>query len=462
MNPTVFIPIGSVTICILLVLLFDLFVKKKEFLGYISIFLLLLPAFICIYFVGEKKLLYHYWIILDSFSIYLIILSLFIVFLILLISIKYTSIQSSSFDGFYPLLLFALSGMIIMVSSLNLLVIFLGLEILSLASYALSAIEKKNIASAEAGTKYFLLGALSSSFLIFGIVIVLSTTTGFTLSTYLSILGMGLILVGFSFKLSLVPFHAWTPDVYEGSPVPSTTFFSLGPKIVGFAVLLRIFEIYFPGNLPSFLINTLWILSALSMILGNFSALRQKNIKRMLAYSSIAHSGYILMGFLSIGKGGEKWILFYLLTYLFINGGAFASLSALMKDGREHVELENLSGLSKRSPWLSAFLSLFLVSLAGFPPTAGFLAKFYIFSNAIQNGYFWLTFIAIITTLISVYYYVRPIVYMYMKEEEGEVAGVPSFSLIIALFIFALGTLHLGIFPKQALYFILKAVSSIG
>lgn len=462
MNPVVFIPIGSLTLCILIVLFLDLFVKKKEILGYISILLLLPSAFLCFYSAGEKKLSYEGGIILDSFSSHLIILSFFILLLILLISINYTSRHSSSFDGYYPLLLFALSGMVVMVSSLNLLVIFLGLEILSISSYALSSMDKRNIASAEAGTKYFLLGALSSAFLIFGIVLILSTTEGFTLSSYISILGMALIVVGFSFKLSLVPFHAWTPDVYEGSPVPVTTFFSLGPKIAGFAVFLRILEVYFSGNLPSFLINSLWLISALSMILGNFSALRQKNIKRMLAYSSIAHSGYILMGFLSLGRGGEKWILFYLLSYLFINGGAFASLSALMKEGKEYVELEDLSGLSKRSPWLSAFLSLFLVSLAGFPPTAGFLAKFYIFSNAIQNGHFWLTFIAIITTLISVYYYLRPIVYMYMREEEGKAEGFPGFPLILALFIFALGTLHLGIFPKQALYFILKALSSIG
>lgn len=460
MNPFAFIPIASVTLSILIILLFDLFIKRKESLGYVSIFLIGLAAFLCIYFVSDKKIIYEGGISLDNFSNYLIVLSFFIVLLILLTSINYTSNHSSSFEGFYPLLLFALSGMIIMVSSLNLLIIFLGLEILSISSYALSAIDKKKISSAEAGTKYFLLGALSSTFLIFGIVLVLSTSKGFTLSSYTSILGMGLILVGFSFKLSLVPFHAWTPDVYEGSPAPSTTFFSLGPKIAGFAVLLRIFDVYFSGKLPFFIINSLWIISALSMILGNFAALRQRNIKRMLAYSSIAHSGYILMGFLSIGKGGEKWILFYLLSYLFINGGAFASLTALIKDGMEYVELENLSGLSKRSPWLSAFLSLFLVSLAGFPPTAGFLAKFYIFSNAVQNGYFWLTFIAIVTTLISVYYYLRPIVYMYMREEEGEGVGIPGALTILALFIFALGALHLGIFPKQALYFILKAIGS--
>jgi NADH-quinone oxidoreductase subunit N len=461
-NPIVFVPIASVTLSILIILILDPLLKRKEILGYISILLVIFSVSICIYLLGDRKIIYEGGIFLDNFSNYLIVISFFIVFLILLISINYTSNHSSSFDGFYPLLLFALSGMIIMVSSLNLLIIFLGLEILSISSYALSAIDKKNIFSAEAGTKYFLLGALSSAFLIFGIALVLSTSKGFTLSTSTSILGMALILVGFSFKLSLVPFHAWTPDVYEGSPVPSTTFFSLGPKIAGFAVLLRIFDLYFSGKLPSFITNSLWIISALSMILGNFSALRQRNIKRMLAYSSIAHSGYILMGFLSIGKGGEEWVLFYLLSYLFINGGAFASLTALIKDGKEYVELENLSGLSKRSPWLSAFLSLFLISLAGFPPTAGFLAKFYIFSNAIQNGYFWLTFIAIITTLISVYYYLRPIVFMYMKEEEGEGIGIPGFLTILALFIFALGALHLGIFPKQALYFILKAIGYLG
>lgn len=459
MNPVVFIPIASVTFSLLIILLIDPFIKKKEILGYISILFVGISAFLCSYLVRGKTI-YEGGIFLDNLSNYLIFLSFLIIFLILLISINYTSNHSSSFDGFYPLLLFALSGMIIMVSSLNLLIIFLGLEILSISSYALSAIDKKKISSAEAGTKYFLLGALSSAFLIFGIALVLSTSKGFTLSSHTSILGMGLILVGFFFKLSLVPFHAWTPDVYEGSPAPSTTFFSLGPKIAGFAVLLRIFDAYFSGKLPIFLINSLWIISAFSMILGNFAALRQRNIKRMLAYSSIAHSGYILMGFLSIGKGGEKWVLFYLLSYLFINGGAFASLTALIKDGKEYVELEDLSGLSKRSPWLSAFLSLFLVSLAGFPPTAGFLAKFYIFSNAIQNGYFWLTFIAILTTLISVYYYLRPIVYMYMREEEGEGIGIPATLTILALFIFAFGALHLGIFPKQALYFILKAIGS--
>ncbi len=461
MNPYVFLPIGSITISILIILILDLLFKKKEILAYISLLFILLLGGICYYFLENKNYEYLGNIILDEFSIFLLILSFLILFLILLVSVKYTSTHPSSFDGYYPLLLFALSGMVVMISTQNLIVIFLGLEILSLSSYALSAIDKKSVSSAEAGTKYFLLGALSSVFLILGIVLVLSSSHSLSPSDIFFVLGMGLIIAGFAFKLSLVPFHAWTPDVYEGSPLPSTTFFSVGPKIAGFAVLMRIFKIYFPNNLPEFLSHSLWLISALSMIWGNLAALRQFNLKRMLAYSSIAHSGYILMGFLSLGKGGEKWILFYLLAYLFINGGAFASLIALMKEGREYVEIKDVAGLSKRSPWLSAFLSLFLVALAGFPPTAGFLAKFYIFSHAIQNGFFWLTFIAILTTLVSVYYYLRVIVYMYMKEEEGEGLGIPGYSLIFALFIFALGTIHLGVFPKQALYFILKAISSI-
>ncbi|MGQ9618243.1 MAG: NADH-quinone oxidoreductase subunit N [Candidatus Aminicenantia bacterium] len=462
MNPLVFLPIGSVTLSVLLILILDLIFKRKEYLGYASILLILLTAFLNLYFLFDKELFYQgELLLLNNFSVFSIFLSFFIVLLIFLISIHYTSNHTSSFEGYYPLLLFALSGMVVMVSSLNLLVIFLGLEILSLSSYALSAIDKKNIASTEAGVKYFLLGAFSSAFLIFGVMIILAEGN-VDFSNPLSIIGMGFIFVGFAFKLSLVPFHAWTPDVYEGSPSPSTTFFSLGPKIAGFIVLLRIFQKYFQAELPLSLSKSLWLISALSMILGNLTALKQTNLKRMLAYSSIAHSGYILMGFLSIGKGGEKWIFFYLLSYLFINGGAFASLTVLMRDGKEFVELKDISGLSKRSPWLSAFFSLFLVSLAGFPPTAGFLAKFYIFSHAIQNGFFWLTFIAIVTTLLSVFYYLRVIIYMYMKDEEGEGIGFLSFPLVIALFIFAFGAIYLGIFPKHALFFILKAIGSTG
>ncbi len=257
-----------------------------------------------------------------------------------------------------------------------------------------------------------------------------------------------------------MPFHMWTPDVYQGAPTPITAFFSVGPKAAGFLVLFRLLR---PFLEPVFsrqnLQIILWVLSALTMIVGNLVALRQRNVKRLLAYSSIAHAGYLTMALIT--RDGQG-LVFYLLAYLFMNIGAFAILIALSPEGKEFHELDDFNGLATRAPWLAACMSVFLVSLAGFPPTAGFLAKFYVFSTAVRQGYTPLVIIAVLASLVSVFYYLRIIVHMYMSRELSVVRVKADEPLLLVVIFFCLyGVLQLGLFPERIIAFIQKAVSSL-
>jgi len=394
------------------------------------------------------------------------------VIFITLISLKYLSLQNTNYGEYYGLLLFALSGMMIMVSSRDFLVIFLGLEVLSMASYALAGLKRDDEKSSEAAIKYFLLGSFASAFLVFGIALLYGAVFSTDISTIMNffqaetslslmgLTGMAFVIIGFGFKIAVVPFHMWTPDVYQGSPTPVTAFFSIGPKAAGFAVLMRIFFPFWKEAINSeIFFHILWILSVLTMVVGNLVALRQKNVKRILAYSSIAHAGYILVAILA---GDNSGLLFYLTVYLFMNIGAFSAVIALSRKGKEFHELEDYSGIGFRYPWIGATLTVFLFSLAGFPPTGGFLAKFYIFSAAVHKGLVPLVIIGVLASLISVFYYLRIIIYMYMREPTRNVeifAYNPS--LFLVLFLCLYGVLMLGIFPGNILIYIKQAVAAL-
>jgi NADH-quinone oxidoreductase subunit N len=409
---------------------------------------------------------------LDNAALFLTFLFLIAVAFVILIGMKYISMQDANHGEFYGLLLLALSGLMIMVSSTHFIVIFLGLEVLSVSSYALAGLKRKDDKSSESAIKYFLMGSFASAFLVFGLAILFGSAHALDIpdliaffktgpdNQVLGLVGLGLVLIGFAFKIAIVPFHMWAPDVYEGAPTPVTAFFSIGPKAAGFAVLIRVLAPYWNAGFRSGkLFGFLWALAALTMLAGSLIALRQKNIKRMLAYSSIANAGYMLIAVLAVDGTG---LLFFLTVYMFMSIGAFGSLIALTGKGREYNELEDFAGVGFKYPWIGAIFAVFLLSLAGFPPTGGFLAKFFVFVAAVKQGLTSLVLIAVLASLISVYYYLRIVVYMYMREPEREVSiEMENPALYLVLFLCLYGVLQLGLFPGNVLYLIKQAVAAL-
>ena len=468
------LPLLTIVAASLLIMILEAFFKKenRSYLAYLSLLFLVAAAAECVKFWDKGYSYFDGNLSLNNLSLFFSIILIVATFLVVLISMKYLTLQNANYGEYYALLLFALSGMIIMVSSSDLIVIFLGLEVLSLSSYALAGLRRQDEKSNEAAVKYFLLGSFASAFLIFGIALLYGATqtteipsiiqglqSGASAGT-LGLVGLGFIVVGFGFKIAVVPFHMWTPDVYQGAPTPITAFFSVGPKAVGFAVLLRIFIPYFQDALESELIfGSLWIIAAVTMIAGNLIALRQTNVKRILAYSSIAHAGYLMVAILA---QDTQSLVFYLTAYLFMNIGAFAAVIALGKKDHEYLELEDYKGIGFRYPWIGATFAVFLISLAGFPPTGGFLAKFYVFSAAVRQGLVSLVIIGVLASLVSVFYYLRIIIYMYMKEASYEVdIDIDNPALFLALFLCLYGVLQLGIFPGNILMLIRQAVASL-
>jgi NADH-quinone oxidoreductase subunit N len=365
---------------------------------------------------------------------------------------------------YYALILFALLGAMLMASGGDLLIIFLGLEILSLAQYILAGMRHNVLKSSEAAMKYFLLGAFATGFLLYGIALVYGATgttnlAGIVTATRegeltnypLMSIGMGLLVVGFGFKIAAVPFHMWTPDVYEGAPTPVTAFMSTGVKAAAFVALERVFVTAL-GDLQGSWVPIFWGLAVLTMTVGNLIAISQQNIKRMLAYSSIAHAGYLLIALVAAGPAGLSGLFFYLLAYAFMNLGAFAVVVALEQREDRYLHVDDYRGLGFRYPLLGVAMALFMFSLSGLPPTAGFMAKFYVFSAAVEQGYIVLTVIGVVNSLISLYYYLRPIVCMYMEEAKADAPGMQLDPfLLAALVLTVLGTLQLGLFPSRLL-----------
>lgn len=458
----------------LLSLLLEVFIKRenKDHIAYLSLAALFCCIALCVVFWNDSLAYFDGYLNLDNMAIFFSVILAIATLLVILLSMKYIVLQNLNVGEFYPLLLLALSGMVIMVSSQNLLVIFLGLEVLSMSSYTLAGLKREDLKSSEAAVKYFLLGSFASAFFVFGLAFLYGATSTTDINLIVAyfqtsssqgltaLFGLGLIVIGFGFKIAVVPFHMWTPDVYQGAPTPITAFFSVGPKVVGFAVLLRVFYPYWRVAVNTQIVFTiLWILSVLTMVVGNLIALRQTNIKRILAYSSIAHAGYLMVAILA---GDSSGLLFYMTVYLFMNIGAFAAVIALGKKDEEHLELDDYAGIGFKYPWIGATLTVFLLSLAGFPPTGGFLAKFYVFSAAVRQGLVSLVIIAVLASLVSVFYYLRIVIFMYMKVPRRDVEiYLNNPALFLVLFLCLYGVLQLGIFPGNVLVLINQALSSL-
>ncbi|MFC2157298.1 NADH-quinone oxidoreductase subunit N [Acidobacteriota bacterium] len=470
---TTLVPLLIIVCGALTVMLLEVFLKreKKDYLGYISVVFLLASGFFCLRFWNLNNSYFNGNLNLDNLALFFTIILIITTLLVILISLKYIFLQNMNQGEYFSLLLFALSGMMIMVSSSDLLVIFLGLEVLSISSYALTGMKREDHKSSEAAAKYFLLGSFAAAFIVFGLAFLYGATQSTGIDTViqaftggsvslLAVAGLSLVIIGICFKIAVVPFHMWTPDVYQGAPTPITAFFSVGPKAVGFAVLIRIFQPYWEGAVNSqTMFALLWIIAVLTMLGGNLMALRQTNVKRILAYSSIAHAGYLLVALLARDNAS---LVFYLTVYLFMNIGAFSAVIALSKKDAEYLELDDFSGIGFKYPWIGATLTIFLISLAGFPPSGGFLAKFYIFSAAVRQGLISLVIIAVIASLISVYYYLRIVIHMYFKKPEHEISiHAENPALFFVLFLCLYGVLQLGIFPGNVLVFIRQAVAAL-
>jgi NADH-quinone oxidoreductase subunit N len=405
------------------------------------------------------------WVV-DNFSRIFKLISLLGSGLTILISIKYVSEEGMDHGEYFALILFATLGMMIMASGADLIVIFLGIELMSIPLYVLAGYARKRQISNESALKYFLLGSFATGFLLYGIAflygvagttnlngIAASVSNG-TFQNNTLMIGMALLVVGLGFKIAVVPFHMWTPDVYQGAPSPITAFMSAGPKAVAVGAFVRIFMVALPSIRGEW-VNLIWILAVLTMTTGNIFALVQDNIKRMLAYSSIAHAGYVLVAFVAAGELGLTGILYYMLAYTFMNIGAFAVITVIGGKNEEKVLVKDFTGLAWRNPVAAVLMSLFLFSLAGIPPTAGFMGKFYIFSAAIKSGYTGLAVIGVLNSVVAVYYYLRVTVAMYMKEPEEATTGAEishiifSPTAVIALLISAYGVLQMGILPSS-------------
>ncbi|MBI5167702.1 MAG: NADH-quinone oxidoreductase subunit N [candidate division NC10 bacterium] len=395
----------------------------------------------------------------DPFTLFFKTIFLLIAALIILISLNYLSVEGVDQGEYYALVLFATVGMMIMAASGDLLSLYIGLETMSLSIYVLAGFLRKDRRSNEAALKYLLMGAFSSGILLYGMTLLygLSGSTNLkAISRTLAAqdlhnpaltLAMILLAAGFGFKIATVPFHMYLPDAYEGAPTSVTAFMSVGPKAAGFAVLLRVFLLAIPSLQGSW-VQLFYVLSVLTMTVGNVVAIAQKNIKRMLAYSSIAHVGYLLIGLVAGSPLGISAILLYLLVYILMNVGAFAMVILLCRQGLRGDQIEDFSGLAQKSPLAAATMLIFLLSLAGIPPTGGFVAKFYVFGAAIKAGYVLLAVIAVVNTAISLFYYMRVAMVMYMREEPSPITALsPSRPLHWALAIAILGILIIGVYP---------------
>jgi NADH-quinone oxidoreductase subunit N len=405
----------------------------------------------------------------DTFSVFFHFLIAAITAIVILTSYEYLNVQEIRGGEYYALILFGAVGMCLMSSAVELVLIFIALEISSISTYVLAGFRRKAAISAESSVKYFLLGSFATAFFLYGVALMFGATgstsidvIGRTLRSpnipLLAYMGVAFMFVGLGFKVAAAPFHIWTPDVYEGAPSPVVAFMSTAPKAAVFAVLLRVmYEANAPGR-----IWLIWVTAVLSMTLGNVGALVQDNVKRLLAYSSIAHAGYLLVAFAALPENGIPAAMFYTAAYAFTNIGAFAVVSHFGGAGERRVTMEDYAGLGRRSPILAATLTLFLLSLIGIPMTGGFFAKFYVFSAALKSNLVGLTIIGFINSAVAAYYYLRIIVVMYMREEreESPVAKIP-FALGTALAISLGATMYLGIVPGRVLDYASSSVTDL-
>ena len=437
--------------------------KSQKILGGIAFFGTLVALGATWYMAQFPGLAFSNTIRIDTFSVFFNFLVIAIAAVVILSSFEYMRVQRIRASEYYALILFGVVGMSLMSSAVELVLIFIGLEISSISTYILAGFRRNDASSSEASLKYFLLGSFATAFFLYGVALmfgatgstnidIISQTLRSSPAGVLVLVSMALMFVGLGFKVAAAPFHIWTPDVYEGAPAPVVGFMSTAPKAAAFAVLLRVvFAINAPGRFWF-----LWVAAALSMTLGNIGAMVQSNVKRLLAYSSIAHAGYLLVAFAMTtpenSLTGISAAMFYTAAYAAMNVGAFAVVSHFANVDERYVTLEDYEGLGRSSPLLAAALTIFLLSLIGIPMTGGFFAKFYVFGAALRANLIWLTLIGVANSGVGAYYYLRIIVAMYMREPRKVVPVTPvSFGVGSALALSLIATLYLGILPNRVL-----------
>jgi len=457
------LPVIVLTAWACMLLLVDLFIPKER-KGLTALFAALglaLTLGLTLAQTGASSLGFNGMVVQDGFSTFLNALQLVSGLLGIALAYGYLKRMGLERGEYYVLLIFSVIGMMLMAQAADLIVIFIALELLSIPLYVLAAFNRTQSASDEAGIKYFLLGAFSTGFVVYGIALVFGATGATSIyeivkaastgtSSLLLSIGAALILVGFGFKIAAVPFHMWTPDVYQGAPSAVTAFMSAGAKIAGFAALLRVFAIAFP-SIAVDMTPILASLAALTMVVGNLIAISQTNIKRLLAYSSIAHAGYILMAFVPYGNPKVMPVsvaagLFYLVSYAVTNFGAWAVVIALEKADGKGLEISDYAGLGRKYPALAAAMTVFMLSFIGLPPTLGMVGKFYLFRAVLDGGFIGLAIIGVVTSLISAYYYLRVVVTMYMQE--GDPQTTSEFWLNFTWGICALATVVISLVPQ--------------
>jgi NADH-quinone oxidoreductase subunit N len=454
-------PVLVLSFFAMMVLMVDLFgSRSKTLLVFISLIGLLMTTISAFAKSPIPAYSFNDSYIVDHLSLFFICIFTISSALAILLSVEYNEREGIRAGEYYALILFCTIGMILLASSTDMIMIFLGIEVVSICLYVLAGIRRNDIRSNEASLKYFMLGAFATGFLLYGMALVYGSTGHTNLfkiaevvqnpaaqSNPILLMGLVLLIIGFGFKVASVPFHMWAPDVYQGAPTPVTAFMSVGPKAAAFAAFFRVFAETFPAMAPSWEI-LLSIIAVLSMFFGNLGAIMQTNIKRMLAYSSVSHAGYILMAVIAKNSLGSSSLLFYMLSYTFMTFGIFGIIIILGRKGEENLEMKNYSGLAYKHPVLALSMTVFLLSLGGMPPFAGFIAKFYIFSAAIQEGLIALVIIAALNSVISFYYYLKVIIFMYMKEEEVEFRISLTPLTLFVVFIGVLATVTLGVYPN--------------
>ena len=468
------LPVAMVIGWALVVLLADLWIpgERKGITAVLSAAGLAIALGVSISQSGRQMVAFNGMAIQDGFALFLDVL--FLVCGLAGVALAYDYLKRMGIERgeYYVLLLFTISGMMLMGYAYDLIVVFVALELLSIPLYILSGFARPQPESEESALKYFLLGAFAAGFVLYGVALIFGATThtdikgilaAISASTYnrpLFLAGASLLLVGLGFKVALVPFHMWTPDVYQGAPSPVTGFMSIGAKAAGFAALLRVFIAVFPG-INADMTPVLWVLAALTMILGNIVAVVQSNIKRLLAYSSIASAGYLLMAFVPYGKDSVQSdtiaaMLFYLVGYAFTTLGAWAVVIALEQAQGKGLDLNDYAGLGRKYPWLAVAMMVFMLSFTGIPLTLGFWGKFYLFRTAVEGGFIGLALIGLLTSLVSAYYYLRVVVIMFMRPGEPQVRNDPWLNL--AAGVAAAAVLGLSFLPGSILNMAADAV----
>ncbi|MBN1680409.1 MAG: NADH-quinone oxidoreductase subunit N [Anaerolineae bacterium] len=479
LNIAATLPVMSLVLGTCILLLADLFVpqERKQLTAWLAVAGLGVSLALSLLSLGDVTRFgdgdeaFAGMFVADTFTDAVNVIALVTALLGVMVAYNYLERTGTQRGEYYVLLLFTTAGVMFMGAAGDLVVVFVALELLSIPLYILSGFRRPQEASEESAMKYFLLGAFASGFLVYGIALIYGATgttglhdiwiavddivAGDATSQYLLLIGAGLMLVGLGFKVAAVPFHMWTPDVYQGAPTSVVAYMSVAAKVGGFAALLRVLAAGMPhfvldAGAPAAWQDTVWLVAVLTMLLGNLVAIVQNDLKRLLAYSSIAHAGYVLLAVAAAGSAGladesAQAVVIYMMAYAFTNVGAFSVVIAVEKDDASNTGVTSMRGLARSQPWLAAAMALFMLSLTGIPLTAGFVGKWFVFKAAISADLFFAVVVGAVTSLISAYYYLRIVWYMYFEEGDGE--AVIPWPLAAAISIAAVGTLFLGVMP---------------